>query len=186
MVAIGDSLRSSLPPQQRALYLFVLMRVGWSGASRHRSVALEVYRPYLHSAEPELQRAAVMAASLLYDYAVRDEIEHISWNSSDWKARSMARIFERDFLDFGPDPESRPKMAHGVRIGGYDPEGLRAYHASTAEWKAAFHGMQTGEAASSGSPNPQPTERDPAQSPPSTSRAGRRWARLECPGIEEP
>lgn len=142
------------------------MRVGWRGDSSRRAAALQRYRPYLQAPEPELQRAAVYAARTLNDYAVRDEIEHISWTSADWKARSMARILFKAFLTVGPDPDVWPKV-NGVPIGMYDPEGLRAYRASRPEWEAEFHRLRTGEDAPPGWPNVQPMERDPAQSQPS-------------------
>jgi hypothetical protein len=143
-----------LTPEQRALHLLVFRYARRS--EQYRPLAIEVYRPYLHAPEPELQRAAVLVAGELWDYDARGEIEQVAWASTDWKARGLARSQEGQFLDYGPDIESRSIDGHGFRRGGYDPEGLRAWRARRAEWSREQYRLTTGEEPPPGWPNPEP------------------------------
>jgi hypothetical protein len=124
------------PTDRRALHLFVFGSVGWQGDADLRARAISLNRPHLNSPEPELQRAAIAVAADLYDYEARGEIESLAWNSEDPWARGRARLLFKNFLDFGPDPASRPIVAgRSIRAGGYDPEGLMAYRAERDEWQ---------------------------------------------------
>jgi hypothetical protein len=141
----------TLTEQERALHLLVFQYA----RSERRAMAIEVYRPYLHVNAPELQRAAVSVARDLWDYDAKDEIEQVAWSSNDWKARSLAKNLFTSFLNYGPDLDSRPRK-RGIAVGGYDPEGLRAWRARMPEWRREHYRVTTGEEPPPGWPNPEP------------------------------
>jgi hypothetical protein len=124
---------TALTPRERALHLLVFQYARWE--DDYHSMAIEVYRPYLHVSAPELQQAAVSVAWDLWDYEAWGEIEEVAWTSPDWKARSLANGLITSFYMLGPDPRARPMNRHGrVQGGCYDPAGLSEWRSRRREW----------------------------------------------------
>ncbi|MGH9392265.1 MAG: hypothetical protein ACRD1Z_21890 [Vicinamibacteria bacterium] len=161
---------TALTPQQRALHLLVFQHAGYEEVvyrrKEFRPMALETYRPYLRASEPDLQRAALIVARMLWDYAVLEDLKHVALSSTDPKARIDAWAQVVNLLEQGPKPEPR-----GIRplggfdpspVGGaYDPEGLRIWLEEVKpEWQREQHRLLTG-----GEPPPAPVRSERTRTP---------------------
>jgi hypothetical protein len=112
-------------------------------------MALETYRPYLHSSEPDLQRAAVIVARTLRDYDVLGGLKDVALSSTDPKARMDAWAQVVNLLKQGPEPRGLRSPGGFIRspVGGaYDPEGLRIWLEEVKPgWQREQHRLLTGE-----------------------------------------
>jgi len=132
---------TALTPQQRALHLLVFQCAGGVFGKAFRPMALETYRPYLRASEPDLQRAAVTVAYMLWDYDVLEDLKDVALSSSDPAARDLAYYQVTRLLRQGPEHR-------GIRSpgGAYDPEGLRIWLEEVKpEWQREQHRLLTGE-----------------------------------------
>lgn len=81
-IAARHSRDPSLADMDRALYLMVFRSaIGADYGHPLRTLAIETYRPYLHSSSPVLQEAAVLVARALWDYEMLEEIRDLAFTS---------------------------------------------------------------------------------------------------------
>jgi hypothetical protein len=187
----------ALTAEQRALHLLVFQYERRTEDLTYRSMALEVYRPYLQASEPEVQRSALLVSRGLWDYDALSVLKDVALSSTDIKARSLANNQVKRLLQLGPDPEAQRRAPDGhLRPVGhtpaYDLEGLRAWvEEMQPEWRRENYRLTTGEEPPPGWPN---LERPPARyrgapsadSPPTpeATRSGGALPRRSAPRTE--
>jgi hypothetical protein len=175
---------TALTPQERALHLLVFQYAGGVFGKEFRPMALETYRPYLRASEPDLQRAALIVARTLWDYAALRDLKDVALSSTDPKARTMAWTQVVNLLEEGPEPRGIRSPGGFIRspVGGaYDPEGLRIWLEEVKpEWQREQHRLLTGE-----EPAPAAVHSEQARSP-STSSIGSARGRRPVPEPSAP
>jgi hypothetical protein len=130
--AVSDPERSA---EERALHLLVFMYAGVYDRD-FRSLAFEVYRPYLRSPEPELQRVAVLISRYLGDYQALSDLKDVALYSRDPKARLLAFYQVKNLLRRGPE-----RWKKGI----YDVEGFRHWiEVVQPEWEREQRRLVTG------------------------------------------